>query len=153
MSKILDMAKDFEQNSKQQANAIEKRLSEEFTRHEKAISEALKSSEEKMSAAIAEHNQKMGWLLLKSWAWRLVSIVLLLSATSGILWYQSMLMVENDLILSEQKATLEALKKKTYGMSFHEDQNGVFVVAPKGKTFKDGWTVGERNAALLKAED
>ena len=54
MSKILDMAKDFEQNSKQQANAIEKRLSEEFTRHEKAIAKALKSSEERMSAAIAE---------------------------------------------------------------------------------------------------
>nr|MDQ6121485.1 MbeB family mobilization protein [Klebsiella pneumoniae subsp. pneumoniae] len=34
MSKILDMAKDFEQSSKQQANAIEKRLTEEFTRHE-----------------------------------------------------------------------------------------------------------------------
>ncbi|MFW8062477.1 MbeB family mobilization protein, partial [Klebsiella pneumoniae] len=30
MSKILDMAKDFEQSSKQQANAIEKRLTEEF---------------------------------------------------------------------------------------------------------------------------
>ncbi|HGZ0308372.1 TPA: MbeB family mobilization protein, partial [Klebsiella pneumoniae] len=53
------MAKDFEQSSKQQANAIEKRLTEEFTRHEKAISGALKSSEEKMSAAIAEHSQKM----------------------------------------------------------------------------------------------
>ncbi|WP_368886530.1 MbeB family mobilization protein, partial [Mycobacterium tuberculosis] len=59
MSKILDMAKDFEQSSKQQANAIEKRLTEEFTRHEKAISGASKSSEEKMSAAIAEHSQKM----------------------------------------------------------------------------------------------
>ncbi|WP_228724513.1 MbeB family mobilization protein [Klebsiella pneumoniae] len=88
MSKILDMAKDFEQSSKQQANAIEKRLTEEFTRHEKAISGALKSSEEKMSAAIAEHSQKMGWLLLKTWIWMLVSIVLFLSATSGILWYQ-----------------------------------------------------------------
>ncbi|WP_404880664.1 MbeB family mobilization protein, partial [Klebsiella pneumoniae] len=40
MSKILDMAKDFEQSSKQQANAIEKRLTEEFMRHEKAISGA-----------------------------------------------------------------------------------------------------------------
>ncbi len=36
MSKILDMAKDFEQNSKQQANAIEKRLSEEFTNYANA---------------------------------------------------------------------------------------------------------------------
>ena len=72
-----------EQNSKQQANAIEKRLSEEFTRHEKAIAKALKSSEERMSAAIAEHNQSMGWLLLKTWIWMLVSIVLFLSATSG----------------------------------------------------------------------
>ncbi|WP_267314057.1 hypothetical protein [Klebsiella pneumoniae] len=28
-----------------------------------------------MSAAIAEHSQKMGWLLLKTWIWMLVSIV------------------------------------------------------------------------------
>ncbi|WP_228724506.1 hypothetical protein [Klebsiella pneumoniae] len=34
-----------------------------------------------MSAAIAEHSQKMGWLLLKTWIWMLVSIVLFLSAT------------------------------------------------------------------------
>ena len=105
MSKILDMAKDFEQNSKQQANAIEKRLTEEFTRHEKAISGALKSSEEKMSAAIAEHSQKMGWLLLKTWIWMLVSIVLFLSATSGILWYQGEL-------IAERQATLQALAEK-----------------------------------------
>ena len=105
MSKILDMAKDFEQNSKQQANAIEKRLSEEFTRHEKAISGALKSSEERMSAAIAEHNQSMGWLLLKTWIWMLVSIVLFLSATSGILWYQGEL-------IAERQANLQALAEK-----------------------------------------
>ncbi|WP_240650973.1 MbeB family mobilization protein, partial [Raoultella ornithinolytica] len=105
MSKILDMAKDFEQSSKQQANAIEKRLTEEFTRHEKAISGALKSSEEKMSAAIAEHSQKMGWLLLKTWIWMLVSIVLFLSATSGILWYQGEL-------IAERQATLQALAEK-----------------------------------------
>ena len=105
MSKILDMAKDFEQNSKQQANAIEKRLSEEFTRHEKAISGALKSSEERMSAAIAEHSQNMGWLLLKTWIWMLVSIVLFLSATSGILWYQGEL-------IAERQATLQALAEK-----------------------------------------
>lgn|SRR5574344_195279 len=105
MSKILDMAKDFEQNSKQQANAIEKRLTEEFTRHEKAISGALKSSEERMSAAIAEHSQKMGWLLLKTWIWMLVSIVLFLSATSGILWYQGEL-------IAERQANLQALAEK-----------------------------------------
>ena len=151
MSKILDMAKDFEQNSKQQANAIEKRLSEEFERHEKAISGALKSSEERMSAAIAEHSQNMGWLLLKTWAWKLVSIVLFLSATSGILWYQSTLIVENDRMISEQKTTLKALQKKTYGMSFYVDQNGVFVVAPKGKMFT-GWTVNKKNAVLLEDE-
>ncbi|WP_220251997.1 MbeB family mobilization protein, partial [Klebsiella pneumoniae] len=101
MSMTVELVEDFEQSSKQQANAIEKRLTEEFTRHEKAISGALKSSEEKMSAAIAEHSQKMGWLLLKTWIWMLVSIVLFLSATSGILWYQGEL-------IAERQATLQA---------------------------------------------
>ncbi|PSC99240.1 MobB protein, partial [Klebsiella pneumoniae] len=49
-----------------------------------------------MSAAIAEHSQKMGWLLLKTWIWMLVSIVLFLSATSGILWYQGELIAERQ---------------------------------------------------------
>ncbi|PCL63387.1 hypothetical protein CPT08_28370, partial [Klebsiella pneumoniae] len=46
--------------------------------------------------AIAEHSQKMGWLLLKTWIWMLVSIVLFLSATSGILWYQGELIAERQ---------------------------------------------------------
>ncbi|MDO7775607.1 hypothetical protein QPL67_28885, partial [Escherichia coli] len=58
-----------------------------------------------MSAAIAEHSQKMGWLLLKTWIWMLVSIVLFLSATSGILWYQGEL-------IAERQATLQALAEK-----------------------------------------
>jgi hypothetical protein len=58
-----------------------------------------------MSAAIAEHNQSMGWLLLKTWIWMLVSIVLFLSATSGILWYQGEL-------IAERQANLQALAEK-----------------------------------------
>ncbi|PAT26505.1 hypothetical protein CJ430_30325, partial [Klebsiella pneumoniae] len=49
--------------------------------------------------AIAEHSQKMGWLLLKTWIWMLVSIVLFLSATSGILWYQGELIAERQATL------------------------------------------------------
>ncbi|PAT26237.1 hypothetical protein CJ430_29685, partial [Klebsiella pneumoniae] len=55
--------------------------------------------------AIAEHSQKMGWLLLKTWIWMLVSIVLFLSATSGILWYQGEL-------IAERQATLQAWQRR-----------------------------------------
>ncbi|WP_416381090.1 MbeB family mobilization protein [Klebsiella pneumoniae] len=53
------MAKDFEQSSKQQANAIEKRLTEEFTRHGAFISALESSARRNERAAIAEHSQKM----------------------------------------------------------------------------------------------
>ncbi|WP_205466198.1 hypothetical protein, partial [Klebsiella pneumoniae] len=58
-----------------------------------------------MSAAIAEHSQKMGWLLLKTWIWMLVGVVLFLSEASGSLWYQGEL-------IAERQATLQALAEK-----------------------------------------
>ncbi|WP_367998768.1 MbeB family mobilization protein, partial [Photobacterium sanguinicancri] len=52
MSKISDLAADFETKSTQQASDIEHRLQSEFKRHERHITEALKSSEHTISNAI-----------------------------------------------------------------------------------------------------
>jgi len=104
MSKILDMAKTFEQTSKQQADDIESSLKPEFERHEEAIKEALDSSRQSISDAIQDQQKRIGWLLLKSWGVMLISGLLLLAATSGTLWYQGNLIAERWLITSCRSA-------------------------------------------------
>ncbi len=119
MSKILDMAKTFEQTSKQQADDIESSLKPEFERHEEAIKEALDSSRQSINDAIQDQQKRIGWLLLKSWGVMLISGLLLLAATSGTLWYQGNL-------IAERQATLETLGKKGGKLIFNkcEDKNG-----------------------------
>ena len=119
MSKILDMAKTFEQTSKQQADDIESSLKPEFERHERAIKEALDSSRQSINDAIQDQQKRIGWLLLKSWGVMLFSALLLLAATSGTLWYQGNL-------IAERQATLETLGKKGGKLIFNkcEDENG-----------------------------
>lgn len=120
MSKILDMAKTFEQTSRQQAADIENSLTPEFERHERAIKEALSSSERSINDAIQDQQKRIGWLLLKSWGWMLLAALLLLAATSGTLWYQGNL-------IAERQATLEALNKKGGKLILSdkcEDKNG-----------------------------
>ena len=120
MSKILDMAKTFEQTSKQQAAAIESSLTPEFERHERAIKEALNSSRQSINDAIQDQQKRIGWLLLKSWGVMLISALLLLAATSGTLWYQGNL-------IAERQATLETLAKKGGKLILSnkcEDENG-----------------------------
>ena len=119
MSKILDMAKTFEQTSKQQADDIESSLKPEFEKHEKAIKKALDSSRQSISDAIQDQQKRIGWLLLKSWGVMLISALLLLVATSGTLWYQGNL-------IAERQATLETLGKKGGKLIFNtcKDENG-----------------------------
>ncbi|MEY1014052.1 MbeB family mobilization protein, partial [Proteus mirabilis] len=64
MSEILNLAKQFETISKQQAAATETSVSIEFQRHENAIRQALKSNEQSINNAIREQNQRQRWLLV-----------------------------------------------------------------------------------------
>lgn len=152
MSKVLDLARDFEQRSKQQAAAIESNLNSEFERHERAISEALRSSEQRTNDAIVAHSRKMGWMLLKSWGLALVGVLLLLSATSGMLWFQGKQIVENQQRIASQKKALSDLVGRTWGIELLEDKNGRFIVLPKGYQIQSGWTVGKRPALRLEKD-
>ncbi|QLF61826.1 hypothetical protein HBJ33_028765 (plasmid) [Klebsiella pneumoniae] len=68
------MAKGLRAELKQRTNAIEA-SDRKNSRGTRKLSRGVEIKREKMSAAIAEHSQKMGWLLLKTWIWMLVSIV------------------------------------------------------------------------------
>lgn len=103
MSKVLDMAKDFEQKSKKRASDIDGTLKTEFEKHEKAVLRALESNEISIKNAIQGHQRRIGWLLLRGWGLMLVGFLLLLSAMGGILWYQGTM-------IAKRQATLDVLK-------------------------------------------
>src|SRR5699024_5254513 len=92
MSEILNLAKQFETISKQQAAATEPSVSIESQRHENAIRQALKSNEQSINNAIREQNQRQRWLLVtmmgKLSLWIGLSGLCLIAILSGILVYQ-----------------------------------------------------------------
>ena len=82
MSKILELAKTFEENSKQQASDIETSVNSEFEKHEQAILGALRSSNQSLIAAIDGQSRRWGWLVLKGWLCTLIGVVLMLAFIS-----------------------------------------------------------------------
>jgi hypothetical protein len=112
MSKILDLAKTLESNSKQQAKATEKVLASAFEAHERHIYDALNASQQKIKSAINGHNQNIRGTMLTSWMWLFLSVVALLIALQGILWWQGKKITENWKEIAEQNSQLEELAKK-----------------------------------------
>jgi sensor c-di-GMP phosphodiesterase-like protein len=152
MSEILDLARSFEQKSKQQARNTEQVLQTEFERHERFISEALNSSEQTISAAISAHNQRLSALALKGWLWIALSLFLVLSASAGVLWWTGERIAANLTEIERQGRTLEQLEAHTFGVQLIEDKSGRFIVLPKGRKVADGWTVGDKPALKLIEE-
>ncbi|MDG2733367.1 MbeB family mobilization protein, partial [Vibrio parahaemolyticus] len=107
MSKILDLAQDFEKKSKQQALDTEQHLKSEFERHETFIEQALRSSEQKIKDDISVQNQRMSALVLKSWLWIVLTIVLVLAACMGVIWWQGEIILANQQEINRQNATIE----------------------------------------------
>ncbi|WP_431306224.1 MbeB family mobilization protein [Vibrio splendidus] len=125
MSKILSLAQDFEKKSKQQAHDTEQRLKSEFEKHERFIEQALRSSEQKIKGDIRAQNQRMSALVLKSWLWIVLSVVLVLVACSSMIWWQGMTIAQNQQEISRQQSTLKELEVKggKIQMSTCGDQN------------------------------
>ena len=167
MSSLLDMAKDTEQRLKTQASATDAMLRREFSEHERRVNEALRSSETKISAAIAGHAEGMNALLQvntenllrvvgQRWLRFIVASVLLLVTWSGVFWVQGLMIASrwDDISrlnrdIAQQRETLSTLNAKTWGVSYHEDGNGRFLVLPKGtKADKEKtWTFGQGKSA------
>jgi hypothetical protein len=112
MSKILDLAKTLESNSKQQAKATEKALASAFETHERHIYDALNASQQKIKSAINGHNQNIRGAMLKNWLWLLLTVTALLIAMQGILWWQGKKIAQNWKEIAQQNSQLEALAKK-----------------------------------------
>ena len=144
MSGILDLAKAFEETSKQQAQRTGESVKSEFVKLEQSISEALKSSGKNISDAIHEQNTRQTTLLRRSVTialiWILVCGVLLIGILSGILWFQGTLIASRLDEMNSYSQQLTDLKAKSgAGVEILTDdtrKNKYYVVLPKGSAWK-----------------
>ena len=139
MSGILDLAKAFEETSKQQAQRTGESVKSEFVKLEQSISEALKSSGKSISDAIHEQNVRQTTLLRRSVTialiWILVCGVLLIGMLSGILWFQGTLISSRLDEMNSYSQQITDLKAKSgAGVEILTDdtrKNKYYVVLPK----------------------
>ena len=139
MSGILDLAKAFEETSKQQAQRTGESVKSEFVKLEQSIIEALKSSGKSISDAIHEQNSRQTILLRRSvtiaLTWILVCGVLLIGMLSGILWFQGTLISSRLDEMNSYSQQITDLKAKSgAGVEILTDdtrKNKYYVVLPK----------------------
>ncbi|BEL73697.1 MbeB family mobilization protein [Yersinia enterocolitica] len=138
MSEILNLAKGFEEKSKQQAQDTEQSVKREFLRLETSISAELQSSSQSISNAIREQNGRLTGMIratvTTALIWIVVCAALLIGILSGIIWLQGQIISSrlNDIDgYSQQLASLKA--KSGAGVTIYSDdsqKNGYLVVLP-----------------------
>ena len=112
MSKILDLAKSFEQTSSEQAKDTEQVVAKEFKKHEQRLIDLLSENEKAMSNAIQEQNKRLLPTMLKTWSIVAIAIVTALLLMWGILAYQSKKIAQNAEIMAQQKIAIQDLADK-----------------------------------------
>lgn len=141
MSGISDLAKAFEENSKQQAQHTEKNVKAEFQKLNVSISEELNSSAQSISNAIQEvtrqHQEKLKTIYrpVMKWLWSgLICLILIAGAAiGGAIWYLNHL--AGEIQTSQQR--LDVLNSATgKGIEIQKGtgkyQGQYFVLLPKG---------------------
>ena len=137
MSKISDLATDFKKKSNQQVLDTEQNLKSAFKQHEKIIESALSESEQKIKSGINGLNRRMSFLVLKTWLWLVLTIVMLLGAIQGVLWWQGSQIKDNWNVISKQNETIRQLKAKGGNIKLSQCEDRLCIpVAENG----EGWT-------------
>ncbi|WP_423949121.1 MbeB family mobilization protein [Enterobacter cloacae] len=139
MSEILDLAKGFEEKSKQQAQRTGQSVKSEFVKLEQSISEALKSSGKNISDAIHEQNGRLTGMIRTSvsaaMAWVFLCFALLIGIMGGIIWFQGTLIASRLDEMNSYSQQLADLKAKSgAGVEILTDdtrKNKYYVVLPK----------------------
>ncbi|MDX1266191.1 MAG: MbeB family mobilization protein [Oceanisphaera sp.] len=137
MSEILNLAKSFQQKSKQQAESIEQTLQDDFKRHENAIKEALKSSTTTIENAISGQSHRAQRLVLKTWLGCGIAVASILLLAQGLIWYQGVQIADNWQTISQQRQQLATLEKN--GSKITLADCGGRLCIPAAKDGK-GWT-------------
>ncbi|HDR2366216.1 MbeB family mobilization protein [Klebsiella quasipneumoniae subsp. similipneumoniae] len=139
MSEILNLAKGFEEKSRQQAQDTEQSVKREFERLETSISEDLKSSSQNISNAIREQNDKLTrivrYSLLSALGWIFLFAALLIMILGGIIWFQGTVITSRLNEMDSYSQQLESLKAQSgAGVVIYKDdnqKNTYLVVLPK----------------------
>lgn len=161
MSGISDLARSFEERSKQQASAIETSVANAYAQHEQTLLSALRSSEQSLLGAIQAREKSLSELLstteantralaLSGWKWLAGSLLAVALASSGALWWTSQTLAENLALIEQQKATMA--RAQALGVQFHQDANGQFIVLPRGMKPVTGWTFDNGRRQAIKLE-
>ena len=138
MSEILNLAKGFEEKSKQQAQDTEQSVKREFERLETSISAELQSSSQSISNAIREQNGRLTGMIratvTTALIWTVVCAALLIGILSGIIWLQGQIISSRLSDIDGYSQQLTSLKAKSgAGVTIYSDdsqKNGYLVVLP-----------------------
>ena len=138
MSEILNLAKGFEEKSKQQAQDTEQSVKREFGRLETSISAELQSSSQSISNAIREQNGRLTGMIratvTTALIWTVVCAALLIGILSGIIWLQGQIISSRQSDIDGYSQQLASLKAKSgAGVTIYSDdsqKNGYLVVLP-----------------------
>ena len=138
MSEILNLAKGFEEKSKQQAQDTEQSVKREFGRLETSISAELQSSSQSISNAIREQNGRLTGMIratvTTALIWIVVCAALLIGILSGIIWLQGQIISSRLSDIDGYSQQLASLKAKSgAGVPIYSDdsqKNGYLVVLP-----------------------
>ena len=138
MSEILNLAKGFEEKSKQQAQDTAQSVKREFVRLEASISADLKSSSQSISSAIHEQNGRLTGMIrataTTALIWIVICAALLIGILSGIIWFQGQIISSRLSDIDGYSQQLESLKAKSgAGVTIYSDdsqKNGYLVVLP-----------------------
>lgn len=161
MSGLSALAQTFEANSKQQASATAQAVQSALDQHEQTLIEQLRSSERTLNAAIQAREKSLSALLstteastratvLNSWKWLAGSLAAVALVSGGALWWTGQQIEQNLSQIEQQKATMA--RAQALGVEFVSNQDGQFIVLPRGMTPATGWTFDNRRRQAIKLE-
>lgn len=159
MSGISDLARSFEERSKQQASAIETSVANAYAQHEQTLLSALRSSEQSLLGAIQAREKSLSALLstteattratvLSSWKFFAGSLAAVALAASGALWWTGQQIEQNLTLIEQQRQTMA--RAQALGVEFMQHNGSNYIVLPHGVTARTGLKSGQREALKLE---
>lgn len=109
MSKISDLAKTFQQNSKQELKDIELQAKLDIHELRKSINAELKQSEQKITADIRAHQTKMSKAVFRPYLWSLGGLLLTAAVLLGMNFYLASKIADQKVEYQAAKAATEKL--------------------------------------------
>ncbi|WP_351011914.1 MbeB family mobilization protein [Shewanella sp. S1-58-MNA-CIBAN-0166] len=157
MNEILNLTKKLELQSNEQLKLTKQRLSNEFNEHTKSLQKELKDSQGIISADIHALTQElrsqastMRLTALSTWAYLLLSIIIVLVSIQGVLWYQGNQISANLAMIQEQEQTLKALQNQTFGVKLVEQSGKQYILFPKNRKLSQQWESNGQNVVEME---